>query len=37
MYDIIQETKDFMTAHGYSRKDIQWIGGKDFTIPVSDF
>lgn len=35
--DLIQETKDFMAAFGYTKQDIQWIGGRDFTIPISDF
>lgn len=37
MAELIQETKDFMQAHGYSKEDIQWIGGRDFTVPIDCF
>lgn len=35
--DIIQETKDYIDALGYGKEDIQWIGGRDFTIPINNF
>lgn len=35
--ELIQETKDFIAAQGYTKEDIQWIGGNDFTIPLDNF
>lgn len=35
--DLIQETKDFISALGYKKEDIQWMGGRDFAIPIDDF
>jgi hypothetical protein len=37
MAELIQETKDYIEALGYSKEDIQWIGGHDFTIPIDCF
>ena len=37
MAELIQETKDFMDALGYTKEDIQWIGGDDFTVPIDCF
>ena len=35
--DLIQETKDYITALGYEKDDISWIGCKDFYIPIDCF
>lgn len=35
--ELIQETKDFIDALGYTKEDIHWIGGDDFVIPINDF
>lgn len=37
MAELIQETKTFMDALGYTKRDIQWIGGRDFTVPIDCF
>ena len=37
MAELIQETKDFIAALGYTKNSIQWIGGQDFTIPIDCF
>ena len=37
MIDLIQETKDYMTALGYKKEDIAWIGCKNFTVPIKNF
>lgn len=37
MAELIQETKDFIAALGYTKNDIQWIGGQDFAIPIDCF
>ena len=37
MAELIQETKNYMSAIGYSKDDIQWIGGRDFIIPIDCF
>ena len=35
--DLIQETKLYIEALGYSKDDIDWIGCKDFYIPIDCF
>lgn len=37
MAELIQETKDFIAALGYTKDDIQWIGGQDFVVPLDCF
>ena len=37
MVDLIQETKDYLSALGYKKEDIAWIGCRDFTIPINCF
>lgn len=37
MAELIQETKDFIAALGYTKDDIAWIGCSDFTIPINCF
>ena len=37
MAELIQETKDFIAALGYTKDDIQWMGGRDFAIPIDCF
>ena len=35
--DLIQETKLYIKALGYSKDDIDWFGCKDFYIPIDCF
>ena len=37
MTDLIQETKDYISALGYKKEDIDWIGCRDFRIPIDCF
>ena len=35
--DLIQETKNYIAVLGYEKADIEWIGCKDFYIPIDCF
>lgn len=37
MPNLIEETIDFLDAYGYSKNDVQWIGGRDFIVPSEFF
>lgn len=37
MINYYEELKHVLTKHGYALLDIDWIGTRDFTVPVYEF